>query len=139
MSEPKYAELVDRIKAAFTDMIVVVIFMFIIANVFASMEDVPTNYRIAAFTFIVLIYDPLFTSLFGGTVGHMVNGLRVRRDSDHDKNIIFPLSVIRYIIKVFLGIISLFTVSSHLQGKAIHDTIVGSVVIRKKRLNGNEE
>lgn len=132
MNEIKYAELMDRVKATFTDMIVYVGLMFLITNIFSTIENVPTSARILAFIGIFGLYEPLFVSLFGGTIGHYTNGLRVKRDDNTQKNIAFPLAIVRYVVKMFLGIISLFTISSNLQNKAIHDTIVKSVVVKAK-------
>ncbi len=127
----EYAELIDRIKAAFSDMVVLVILMYAATTVLSSFEYVPIEARIAAFVGIFFIYEPLFISAFGGTIGHYVNGLRVKRSKDYSKNIIFPWAIVRYAAKIFLGIISLFTISSNFEGKAMHDMIVNSVVIKK--------
>ena len=132
MIEYKYADLVDRIKSAFTDMLVFVGLMFLTTSIFSSIENVSTPARIAAFVAIFGLYEPLFVSLLGGTIGHYLNGLRVRRDSEVKNNIAFPLAFTRYIVKILLGIISLFTVTSNLKNKAIHDTIVKSVVVKVK-------
>jgi uncharacterized RDD family membrane protein YckC len=132
MSDTKYAELIDRIKATFTDGIVSVGQIFLITNIFSSIDDVPTYARIAAFIGIFGLCEPLFVSLFGGTIGHFINGLRVKRDDNIQKNIAFPLAIVRYTLKVFLGIISLFTVSSNVKNKALHDLAVNSVVLKVK-------
>ncbi len=128
----EYAELMDRIKATFADMLVLVGLMFLVTNIFSTMENVSVTARILAFIGIFFVYEPLFVSLFGGTIGHYANGLRVRRDTNHSRNIVFPLALVRYVVKALLGVFSLFTVSSNIESKAIHDTIVKSVVIKVK-------
>lgn len=45
------------------------------------------------------------------------------------KNIQFHLAIIRYFFKAFLGIISLVTVSGNEKKRAIHDHLIGSVVV----------
>lgn len=129
--EINYAELIDRIKAAFSDMIVLVVLMYTVTMIFSSMENIPVEARIAAFIGIFVLYEPLFISVFGGTIGHFVNGLRVKRSKNYQKNILFPWALVRYAAKIFLGVISLFTISSNYEGKAIHDMIVNSVVLKK--------
>ena len=136
MTEEKYAGVADRVKAVVTDSIVLIIFMFIITYIFAEFEHVPDNARIIAFIFISFLYDPIFTSVFGGTIGHMMLGIRVKREKKQLKNILFPLAIIRFLVKASLGWISLLTVSGNKKRKAIHDSIVGSVVIYKGK---NEE
>jgi uncharacterized RDD family membrane protein YckC len=128
-----YAELSDRIKASYADMIVLVVLIFAVTSVFSMFQNVLVEARIAAFIGIFFVYEPLMVSVFGATIGHLVNGLYVRRSSDVSRKVIFPLAIVRYIAKVFLGVISLFTVSSNFEGKAIHDIIVNSVVLKKKK------
>ena len=134
-SEPKvvYPDVADRVKAIVLDSFVMVAFMMIGAVVFSFYEDAPESARIMVFCFIVLVYDPLFTSLFGGTIGHMIIGIRVKRENGESRNILFPLAVIRSLIKLLLGWVSLLTVSGTRKRKAIHDLIVGSVVVYNKK------
>ncbi len=73
--------------------------MFIASYVFSLFENVPDYARIIVFVFIFLLYDPLFTSIFGGTIGHMIIGIRVKRESNIQKNILFPLAILRFIMK----------------------------------------
>jgi uncharacterized RDD family membrane protein YckC len=106
--------------------------MFVASYIFSLFESVPDNARIIAFVFIFLLYDPIFTSLFGGTIGHMMLGIRVKRESDEQKNILFHKAILRYLVKVLLGWVSLLTVSGNKKRKAIHDFLVGSVVVYAK-------
>lgn len=129
MAEESYPGVFDRVKALVTDGIVIIVLMFITYYVFSLFENVPDYARITAFVFIFLLYDPLFTSIFGGTLGHMINGLRVKRESDETKKIPFLLAVPRYIVKASLGWISLLTVLGNKKRKAIHDFLVGSIVV----------
>jgi uncharacterized RDD family membrane protein YckC len=62
----------------------------------------------------------------------MILGIRVKRESNEQKNILFPLAIPRYIVKVLLGWVSLLTVSGSKKRKAIHDFLVGSVVVYAK-------
>ena len=131
MTHEKYPGLLDRVKGIVADSVVILLFMIIITNVFALFESVPDNARMIAFVFIFLLYDPLFTSLFGGTIGHMMIGIRVKRESNEMKNIQFHKAILRFIVKASLGFISLLTVTSsnNKKRKAIHDYLVGSVVL----------
>lgn len=132
MTDEIYPGLLNRIKALIADSVVIVILIFIISSVFSWFENVPDIARIIAFVFVFLLYDPICTSIFGGTIGHMIIGIRVKQDSDEQKNISFPLALVRYIVKAFLGSISLITVSGNQKGKAIHDLAVNSVVVYVK-------
>ena len=129
MTVENYAGVLSRVKSVVADSVVIMIFMFIVAYAFSAFEHVPDNARIIAFIFIFFLYDPIFTSLFGGTIGHFLIGIRVKRENNHKRNIILPLAIIRFFVKVLLGWISLLTFSGNKRRKAIHDYLVGSVVI----------
>jgi len=132
MNTENYPGVSLRVKAVVTDSIILVGSMVGVTYLFESFDNVPDYVRAIAFIFIFILYDPLFTSIFGGTIGHMVFGIRVKKEKDQQKNILFPLAIIRFIVKALLGWISLLTVSGNKKGKAIHDLLVGSVVIYKK-------
>ena len=48
------------------------------------------------------------------------------------KNISFPFALVRYLLKMFLGWISLLTITANDKKKAIHDFVAKSVVIETK-------
>ena len=80
-----YPDLIERIKAVFIDMLVLIFLMFIFSTIFSSFESVPDEARIGAFVFIFLLYDPIFTSFLGGTIGHVVIGIRVKQSENKEK------------------------------------------------------
>lgn len=129
MTRQTYPGIIDRMKAILLDAFVLILFMFAFSALFEAIGKVPDSARIWAFLFVFVLYDPLFTSAFGGTLGHMANGLRVKRENDPSKNVLFPLALVRYLVKACLGWISLLTVSADPKGKALHDMLVGSVVV----------
>ncbi len=124
-----YGTLGKRVKAVAVDSIVIVIFGVLTSMTLKEFNEFPDHYRAVPFVFIFLLYDPIFTSLFGGTLGHLMIGLRVRKSKDESKRIIFPLALIRFVIKVSLGWISLLTVTGNEKKQSVHDTVVGSVVL----------
>ena len=132
-----YPGVSDRVKAVVSDSVVIVLFMVIVTYTFSIFENVPDNARIIAFLFIFILYDPIFTSVFGGTIGHMMFGIRVKRENNNMKNILFPFAIIRFISKALFGWISLLTVSGNEKRKAIHDYLVGSVVVFKTMEENN--
>ena len=127
----EYPHVSDRVKAVVTDSIVLVGEIVLATYIFSLFDNVPDIAKKIVFVFIFMLYDPIFTSFFGGTIGHMIMGIRVKRNNNEQKNILFPLAIIRFIVKAFLGWLSLLTVSSNEKRKAIHDMLVGSVVIYK--------
>jgi len=135
MNNENYPGLIERVKALVADSIMIILLMFLASYIFSTIQNVPDIYRIWAMVFIFGLYDPIFTSLFGGTIGHLIIGIRVKRESNESKNIIFPLALLRYSIKTFLGWISLITVmlKSNDKRMALHDFAAGSVVVYRKK------
>ena len=139
MNQVKFPGVLDRVKAIVTDSVVMLLFIIIITYTFSFFDNVPDNAKIAAFVFVFILYDPIFTSVFGGTIGHMMLGIRVKRESDETRNILFPLAILRFIVKASLGLISLLTVTGNKKGKAIHDYLVGSVVVYASQTENKNE
>ena len=126
-----YALLIDRIKSAVIDSIVIIGFMYAATEILTLFNDVPNFVRIILFVFIFIIYEPLLVSLFGQSIGHSFAKIRVMKDDETKKKISFPIAIIRFICKVLLGWISLLTVSGNIKKKAIHDLIANSVVVKE--------
>jgi len=131
MKKQEYALFSDRVKAAVLDSIILIFSIVGITYLFSMFESVHNNIRMGAFIFVFFLYDPIFTSSFGGTVGHYLIGIRVKRESNPDKNIYFHLAFIRFALKALLGWLSLVTVFTSKKRKALHDMVVHSIVIDK--------
>lgn len=132
--ENPYPGVSQRIIAMCLDGAVLLILLMGFSYIFSLFNDPPVYAKMFAFLFCVLLYDPLFTTLFGGTIGHMMQGIRVKKQSNETENIIFQKALLRYVIKAFLGWVSLLVVYRNDRRKAIHDYAAGSVVIYKKLL-----
>lgn len=126
-----FPSLNERVKATTADAVFLILFMILFGFIFDNMENPPDVYRKLAFIFVFGIYNPLFVALFGGTLGHFVVGLRVKRNSERNRNVFILIAVIRYAIKLGLGVISFFTISNNSERKAIHDIVTGSIVLYK--------
>jgi len=123
-----YPGLKDRIQSTIIDSIAIVILIFLFSMLFDSIGPVSDNLRFTAFIFVFGIFEPLCTTL-GATPGNLASGLRVRQFNNPDKKINFFMALIRYIVKVMLGIVSFFTIHSNKEKRAIHDFAADSVVI----------
>ena len=127
MAYQTYPDIISRVKAVLIDALVLILLMYLATLLLAYFEDPKASVRIAVLVFIIVLYDPLFTSIWGGTIGHIINGLRVTRLTDPEKNILFPLAVLRFILKTALGWISLLSVTGDDKKRAIHDIAIGSL------------
>ena len=130
MDEMKYATLLKRVKAAIVDFLVLMGLGLSVSTILSKFENVPDFVRIILFILIFILYDPIFTSTIGATIGHLFLGLRVRRSNNEDKKIIFPIAIVRFILKALLGWISLLSIAVIKKKKAIHDLVAGSVVLQ---------
>ena len=130
MDEMKYATLLNRVKAAIVDFLVLLGLGLVVSTILSKFVNVPDFVRVILFILIFILYDPIFTSTIGATLGHLFLGLRVRRSNNEDKRIIFPIAIVRFILKALLGWISLLTIAVIKKKKAIHDLVAGSVVLQ---------
>ena len=129
----EFASIFPRLKAAFIDAVVMVALMYGATEILSLFDVVPNYIRILIAVFIFLLYEPIFVSLFGQTVGHSRINLIVRQEEEEDikKNISFFKALIRFTLKFFLGWLSLLTVPGSVKRQAIHDAVVKSVVIEE--------
>ncbi|WP_117882746.1 RDD family protein [Aureibaculum luteum] len=129
----EYAILPSRVKALFIDTIIIVALIFLASEILAQFEYVPNYVRIIIFILFFHLYDPLFVSIYGGTIGHSKMGITVR-DAQNPKNKInFIRALFRFVFKVALGWISFLTISGNKKKQAIHDLIGNSIVIEDEK------
>ena len=127
--EEKYPQLTERIQSTFIDTVLIIILMFVFANILDKFDNVPDWVRIAMFAGLFIAYEP-FCMTLGSTLGNYIKGIRVRKNSDPTKRINIFQAIIRYPIKVMLGWISFLTINSNPKRRAIHDLASGSVMIK---------
>jgi uncharacterized RDD family membrane protein YckC len=76
------------------------------------------------------VYEPFCTS-FSCTLGQKLTGIRVRMLSSYER-ISLPRAYLRIVVKLFLGLISFFSLPFSKNRRAIHDFAVGSIVIYER-------
>lgn len=133
-SEPvNYPPMIKRFQSLIVDQVLLITCMFIISNLFGTSEE-ESNGALRGILFLGLfvIYDPFCLS-FGTTVGNLAAGIRVRQFKNEEKRLSIPNSYVRFVVKLILGIISFFTVTSNKSKRAIHDFASGSIVIYAKK------
>lgn len=122
----------DRARAAVGDGFVMISLSILAMQIFSAL-DYSGSGEVQKWVavFIFGLYDPIFTSLFGATLGHMMMGIRVKRIYNRTRNISFPMAIVRFLLKFLLGWLSLITVSRRTNRQAIHDLTVQSIVVFK--------
>lgn len=124
--------LFTRVKAAFVDSFLVFILIMLASEVLSDFEQVATWVRVLVFIFIFVLYEPLFISAFGMTIGHNLMKINVQKDRLEGGKINIILAILRFIIKYTLGWVSLVTIMGNEKRKAIHDMATNTIVIHTK-------
>ena len=105
-----------------------IIFIFITSSYILQQDNkIVLILRIGITVTIYFIYEPICTSKFA-TLGQWIMKIRVRKLPNLEKISIIS-AYIRIFIKIFLGLISFFTIPITKGRRAIHDFAVGSIVI----------
>ena len=123
----EYPTILRRYFSSFIDWSFVLLTFIVSSYIFHQETKMASLIRIGIAVTMVLLYEPLCTSKFL-TLGQWIMRIRVRRLSDFER-ISIPTAYIRTFVKIFLGLISLFTVPVTKGKRAIHDFVVGSIVI----------
>lgn len=125
-----YPYLKERIYAMVIDSILIIIMMFIFYGLFGNDEDAGDTTRMIAFVFTYTL-EPMCVAFLGGSLGHYIMGIRVKQQANEHKNINILLALVRSVVKILLGILSLLWMNISNKNRALHDKLVGSVVIYK--------
>lgn len=128
-SNKVYPSLSDRVQSNFIDVILIMVLMFVAAGALDKYENAPDWVRIVLFFGLWAVYEPLCTTL-GCTLGNYLKGIRVRRYTNESKRINFFAAFVRYCIKMLLGWISFISIHFNPERRAIHDFVVGSVMVK---------
>jgi uncharacterized RDD family membrane protein YckC len=121
-----------RIKSMIIDVLVTVLLMYIATLVLETLKADSDVMHSLAFV-LVFLYEPISTTL-NRTLGQAIMGIRVRNydalsENGIYKNINFPFSLFRFIVKTLLGWVSFVTIHSDLDSRAIHDKVANSVMV----------
>ncbi len=123
----KYPTIVRRYLATFIDGMVILIVMVFTSYIFSNDTNIDILLRISIILSMFFIYEPLLTSK-KCTVGQKIMGVRVRNFANLERISLFQ-AYVRIIVKIFLGIISFFSIIFSSKKRAIHDFAAGTIVI----------
>ena len=127
----EYPTITRRYLSTLLDFFFILSIVILVSYVLQASGGISGNARAAIFLFMFFAYEPFFTSLLA--VGQKITGIRVRKRVSL-RHISIPAAYLRTLIKVFLGLISFFTIPFAKERRAIHDFAVGSVVIYNRDL-----
>jgi len=89
-----------------------------------------TRTKVAVAGAIILLLEPVAVSITGGTVGHHLVGIRVRR-IHADVRLNLPLALIRFVVKAAFGLPAFFVVLVTRRRQGLHDLAARSLVVHK--------
>lgn len=127
-SQDQFPSILRRYLATFVDGFLIIVAVIAISFMLSQDSEVAIKIRVGVILLMFFVYEPFCTSKLY-TIGQKMTGIRVRRIAD-GKRISLPLAYIRIVFKLFLGMISFFTIPFSKERRAIHDIVVGSVVVR---------
>ncbi len=125
--KPLYATLALRIKASVIDSTILLALIILIPLTIGQFPDHP-GLRAFLMYSPLLFLEPLLVTFTGSTIGQRVMGIAIV-DHERGSRLALPLSFVRYFIKVLLGGLSLVWMFFTSKRQAIHDRLVGTVVI----------
>jgi uncharacterized RDD family membrane protein YckC len=118
------------------DIIVILMIALGITALFEKLGQVPDYVRGILFVLVVVLYEPILVAI-GTTLGQLLLDIRVRDFKNPEKKLVFPLVLLRFILKLLLGWLSFITVTFDINRRAIHDLASGSIMIANKIENDN--
>ena len=130
MENISYPRLLRRVQAVLIDSLIVPIALLSSISFLGVFEINESWVKAMFFFFPIFILEPFLVSFYGGTIGHYLLKLKVRKIKE-DRNINIVFSTIRFVLKFFLGWISLVLVLVSKRHQAVHDYLVGSIVVNK--------
>ena len=125
--KPRYPTILRRYMATIIDWMLIFFVFIASAYIFSQENEISRVLQIVITLLVLFVYEPLCTSKLC-TLGQKVMGVRVRDNISYE-HISIPQAYLRIIVKIYLGIISFFTILFTERKRAIHDFAAGSVVI----------
>jgi uncharacterized RDD family membrane protein YckC len=124
---PRYARFSRRLRGMLLDWMIAMAVLFgAVALASKISSDNAARALGVAVVIILLLYEPLFVTRFGGTLGHIWTNLRVV--DDRGGNVGFGKALVRFLIKSLLGWYSFLTMAATRRNQAVHDLLTHSTV-----------
>jgi uncharacterized RDD family membrane protein YckC len=122
-----YPSIPARIKAGEIDALILIAILFVLISAYVAI-----GHETPAIIFICialsLLYEPVFLSWRGQTLGHKVMGIRII-DSVTRGNISFSKSIARFVLKAVFGIVSVIWAFFEQRQQFFHDRMTRSLAV----------
>ena len=124
-----YARAAPRLQAYLRDFFVyiaILVCCMLVAVAIGSPRA--TQASVITCIIILLLYEPVYIALAGGTLGHLSLNLRIARASDLGP-VSFGRALVRTVVKGVIGLPVFFAIYFTRRCQGIHDLVAGTVVI----------
>lgn len=131
--EPKIqsASSIERKLAFLLDLIIYVAVLFAIAYFFKQSDSKFEKYQFFVQFAFVLVYEPLMVHLKGGSIGHLLLGIRVEQMRTERRHLTFTKALLRFICKIMFGSKSKMTYNKEGGYQMMHDSIADARVVKR--------
>lgn len=126
----RYPNLNRRVKAVVVDSLIFAILLTTFVPFIVQTGISPKWLKIILILLPFFIVEPFLVSVAGGSVGHHLMKIRIRKSSA-EKNLDIFSAIIRFMVKTLFGFLSLFFILLTRRHQAFHDKIVSSIVVFK--------
>jgi uncharacterized RDD family membrane protein YckC len=128
-----YPRLLRRLQGVFIDGIIVPLAAMgtLLALTYAGVES--TWVKVICPLAVIFALEPLAVSATGGTIGHHLIGLRVRKERSDERIGIFA-AVIRLVVKTLFGLPAFFVAFLTRRRQGLHDLVARSLVVHKSTI-----
>jgi uncharacterized RDD family membrane protein YckC len=126
---PLFASFAARVRAWLIDLAILAAILIVVIILGGFAKDVPGSGRVLLATLIAvpLLYEPIWVSRYGATIGHRRTNLRVVADGTKG-NPGFLRALARFLIKAVLGVPSFVAMAVTPRHQALHDQLTDTTV-----------
>jgi uncharacterized RDD family membrane protein YckC len=119
-----------RLRGVFIDGIIIPIAAIgtLVALTYAGVES--TWIKVLCPLVVILLLEPVAVSATGGSIGHHLVGLKVRKE-DADERISLFAAIVRFVVKTFFGLPAFFVAFISRKRQALHDIAARSLIVHK--------
>ncbi|WP_264509342.1 RDD family protein [Flavobacterium sp. N1719] len=129
-----YPQLQERTKAAMIDSVLLISLIIVTGDLLQWMPNPSPTLKATLFFLYFVLYEPLLVSIRGGTIGHALAGISIRRFHYTTEKINFFAALWRFLLKITLGWISVISYFTNKEGRMIHDKLSGAIMVYSKEV-----
>jgi len=125
-----YPRLLKRLQGVFIDGVIIPLAAIgtVVALTYAGVQT--TWVKVLCPILVILLLEPVAVSSTGGSIGHHIVGLRVRKEGA-DERISLLAALVRMVIKTLFGLPAFFVALVTRRRQALHDLAAKSLMVHK--------